>query len=148
MSRHTSSWLLVPVAINVFSSLIVFFLSGRLGLASIQENGIRLWWRYEREIESLRAPSSCRGSRISLCVFAVAVSEFALLLLEEFSGVLFPEQKKSKNPVTVYIVGMFAENREKRREDNLSSQKSSECLWADLGSAGSCPSLLCYRMKV
>lgn len=24
MSRHTSSWLLVPVAINVFSSLIVF----------------------------------------------------------------------------------------------------------------------------
>lgn len=120
MSRHTSSWLLVPVAINVFSSLIVFFLSGRLGLASIQEDGIRLWWRYEREIESLRAPSSCRGSRISLCVFAVAVSEFALLLLEEFSGVLFPRTKEEQEPgYSLYCGHVCRKQRETQRRQSL-----------------------------
>lgn len=147
MSRHTSSWLLVPVAINVFSSLIVF---------SCQD--VSDWPRSKKMGLDFGGDMSVK-SRVSerrlvvvgaglVCVFLQSqYQSLHCCCSRSFLVSCFPEQKKSKNPVTVYIVGMFAENREKRREDNLSSQKS-ECLWADLGSAGSCPSLLCYRMKV
>ena len=96
-----------------------------------------------REIESLVVV----GAGLVCLFFCSRSIRVCVVVARGVFWCLVCEQKKSKNPVTVYIVGMFAENREKLGEDDLSSQKP-ECLWADLGSAGSCPSLLCDRMKV